>query len=180
MTAASVISVSQSVSHSFAKHTQLAISLVAGFGVLGDAHYGKTVQHIYDKKRNPDAPNLRQVHLIHSELFDEMEPFGYDLSPGQLGENITTRGIDLLSLPAGTKLTLGGAIIELTGLRKPCSKINALGDGLMTKMITKNMSGDIILKCGVMGVVTQSGDVMRGDVIKVVLPDFPHVPLKAV
>ncbi|WP_017931661.1 MOSC domain-containing protein [Robiginitomaculum antarcticum] len=180
MSRACVIAVAQSASHSFTKHTQLAVSLIAGFGVQGDAHYGQTVQHIYDKRRDPLRPNLRQVHLIHSELFDEMSRYGYDLGAGQLGENITTRGIDLINLPTGTQLTIGEAQIEVTGLRKPCSKINALGEGLMARMIEKAPSGDLILKCGVMGIITQSGEVMRGDNIDIKLPDLPHRPLGAV
>lgn len=98
---ATVISVSKSDEHTFSKQVLHSITLIAGDGVEGDAHCGKTVQHRSRVKADPTQPNLRQVHLIHSELFEELKEQGFDVAAADLGENITTRGIDLLSLPKG-------------------------------------------------------------------------------
>lgn len=117
--------------HEFSKQTVDAITLLEGIGVEGDAHAGPTVQHRSRVKANPSTPNLRQVHLIHGELLDDLRTSGYDVEPGELGENITTRGLDLLSLPVGARLTIGDAVIVLTGLRNPCQQINNFQAGLL-------------------------------------------------
>ena len=175
---AKVIAVSRKATHKFSKNNQLAIDLVAGFGVSGDAHYGQTVQHRYDKKKDPNRPNLRQVHLIQSELFDWVANKGYAIAPGDLGENITTRGIDLLALPLGTRLKLGeSAIVELTGLRHPCKLINSLGQNLMDVMKDSTPKGEMRPKAGVMSVVIESGKIMPDDEVVVFLPNGPFVPL---
>ena len=155
--------------------------MVEGLGVEGDVHAGKTDQHQSHKARNPDAPNLRQVHLIHAELHDELQDLGFDVSPGQIGENVTTRGVDLLSLPTGTRLHLGDeAIVELTGLRNPCRQLNGIQDGLMNATLEKKEDGTLIRKSGVMSVVVSGGDVKTGDNIRVELPDEPHRPMEPV
>jgi hypothetical protein len=83
--------------------------LIAGLGVAGDVHAGITVRHRSRVAADPDQPNLRQVHLIRSELHDELSEAGYEVPPGGLGENVTTSGIDLLALPVGTILRFGPA-----------------------------------------------------------------------
>src|SRR4051794_16069216 len=131
-----VVAVSRSGSHTFTKPNQAAIRLISGLGVEGDAHLGPKVRHRSDVRKNPERPNLRQVHLIHAELQDELRAAGYEVSPGIVGENVTTRGVDLLGLPAGTRLRLGaGAVIEVTGLRKPCRQLNDFQQGLMEAVI---------------------------------------------
>ena len=133
------------------------------------------------KARNPDAPNLRQVHLIHAEFHDELNAAGFNVSPGQMGENITTRGVDLLNLPAGTRLHLGdGAVVELTGLRNPCKQLNGIQDGLMNATLEKREDGTLVRKAGVMSVVIAGGKVKTGDAIRVELPDEPHRPMEPV
>lgn len=175
-----VIAVASDSAHNIAKPIQSQISLIAGWGVEGDAHAGETVQHRYDKRRNPDAPNLRQVHLMHAELFDQMAEQGIIVQAGQMGENITTRGIDILNLPRGTKLQIGDAIIKVTGLRNPCKYLNEIAPGLMAACIVKHEDGSPFPQSGVMGIITASGDVRAGDGIEVILPPKPHVRLKAV
>jgi len=133
--AAKIIAVAADAKHNTIKPTLPAITLVAGLGVQGDAHLGETVQHLYDKARNPDAPNLRQVHLMHAELFDELAGKGIAVTAGQMGENIVTRGIDLLGLPRGARLHIGQAVIEVTGLRNPCGKINIIHRDLLKSVL---------------------------------------------
>ncbi|MBS1813564.1 MAG: MOSC domain-containing protein [Acidobacteria bacterium] len=165
-----VLAVHQSTRHHFSKEPQLAVHLVAGIGVEGDAHAGTTVQHLYQKRKDPSRPNLRQVHLIHSELFAMLQQRGFDVQPGQLGENITTRGIDLLHLPEGTELHLGGsAMVRLTGLRTPCVLIDRFCPGLMKELIADATAKKYL--AGVMSVVIASGEVRPGDEIRVVLPE---------
>src|SRR5262245_22811703 len=120
-----VIAVGSSTTHSFSKSAQPQITVVAGLGVEGDAHAGVTVKHRSRVAKKPPQPNLRQVHLIHSELFAELAGKGFDVLPGQLGENITTQGIELLALPTGTELRIGAdAVVRLTGLRNPCYQLD--------------------------------------------------------
>ncbi len=176
-----VIAVSLSSNHSFSKMNRESITLLTGLGVEDDAHLGKTVKHRSRVAANPNQPNLRQIHLIHSELHDELRTKGFDVSAGQMGENITTRGIELLMLPRGTKLYLGGtAVVEVTGLRNPCTQLNDFQPGLMSAVLEYDERGNLIRKAGIMGIVLVSGEVRAGDSIKVVLPDEPYHPLERV
>jgi len=176
-----VLAVSSSSSHSFSKPTRTSIRLLKGLGIEGDAHAGTTVKHRSRVAKDPSQPNLRQVHLIHAELFEELEAKGFAVSAGEMGENVTTRGIDLLNLPAGTRLLLGGsAVVEVTGLRNPCIQIDRFRKGLMKAVLGKDAQGNLIRKYGVMGIVLEGGDVRPGDEIRVELPPQPHRPLEVV
>lgn len=176
-----VVSVSLSPTHSFSKAAAERIVLLAGLGVEGDAHMGSTVKHRSRVAQNPNQPNLRQVHLLHSELFDEVRNAGYQVEPGQLGENITTRGIDLLRLPTGTKLLIGEqAMIELTGLRNPCMQIDNFQSGLLRAVLDQDENGNLVRKAGVMAIVLTGGEVQAGDAIRVELPPEPYRPLERV
>jgi len=178
---ATVLAVHRSASHDFSKYPEDAITLVEGLGVEGDAHAGATVQHRSRVKRDPTAPNLRQVHLLQSELFDTLVEQGHAVFPGDLGENVTTRGIDLLSLPVGTILRLGAmAEVEITGLRNPCSQIDRFQPGLTAKVLDRDANGGLVRKAGVMAVVRRGGSVRRGDNIAVQLPQHPHRLLEPV
>ena len=177
----SVVAVSASSTHSMSKPNRLSIRLLEGLGVEGDAHSGKTVKHRSRVRRDPSQPNLRQVHLLHSELHDELRNSGFDLAPGQVGENITTNGVDLLRLPAGTQLQIGAdAVVEITGLRNPCLQLHGIQEGLMQAVLDRDTDGNLVRKCGVMGIVLKSGDVKPGDEVRVVLPTPPHTPLQVV
>lgn len=179
--AGTVIAVSRGEAHRFSKSPCDSIRLIAGFGVEGDAHAGTTVQHLSRMKRNPKAPNLRQVHLIHGELHDELKVLGFDLLPGQMGENILTRDLDLLHLPAGTRLQIGDdAVIALTGLRNPCHQLDLLHPGLMAATLGRAPDGTTIRKAGVMAIVLNSGVVRPGDLIFPRWPQPPQVPLQPV
>ncbi|SDO23021.1 MOSC domain-containing protein [Actinacidiphila guanduensis] len=176
-----VVSVSRDTDHRFSKPVQDSIRLLAGLGVEGDAHLGTTVQHRSRVAKDPTQPNLRQVHLIHSELFTELRAAGYDVAPGDLGENITTAGLDLHALPTGTRLGLGPqARVEITGLRNPCLQIDAFRAGLLKRVVWRDEEGRLVLRGGVMGVVLESGTVQPGDAIGVELPATPHRPLERV
>lgn len=176
-----VVSVHRSSIHNFSKDTCHQITLLKGLGVEGDAHCGKTVQHRSRVANDPDQPNLRQVHLIQAELFDELEENGFSVDPGQLGENITTRGIDLMALPEKTRLKIGTMIeIELTGLRNPCAQIDDFKPGLLDEVLHRDHSGLTKRKCGVMAIVNQGGTLHPGDEITVILPAQPHSPLRRV
>lgn len=175
-----VIAVASDKAHNIIKPVRETIKLIAGWGIEGDAHAGKTVQHRYDKRRNPDAPNLRQVHLMHAELFDEMRELGITVEPGQMGENITTRNVDTLNLPRGTRLKIGEAVIEMTGLRNPCKYLNQVAPGLMQACINKYVDGTVFPQSGVMGIIVQSGHVKAGDEIHIILPEEPYERLKPV
>lgn len=176
-----ITAVSVSQTHTFSKSNQPSIHLIAGLGVEGDAHLGETVKHRSRVARDPSQPNLRQVHLIHSELHDELQTAGFDVTPGKMGENVTTRGIDLLALPTGTKLCLGStAIVKVTGLRNPCKQLDAYQEGLMAATLDHDDKGNLILKAGIMAIVLQGGDVQPGDTIEVELPPEPHQPLERV
>jgi MOSC domain-containing protein YiiM len=170
-----VVAVARSERHGFSKQPTDSITLRAGLGVEGDAHLGVTVQHLSRIAVDPTQPNLRQVHLIHRELFDELNAKGFRVSPGDLGENITTRDVALLDLPTGTLLTLGdGAIIEVTGLRNPCAQIERFEPGLLAAVLDKGPGGELIRKSGIMGIVIKGGTVRPGDGIKISLPAAPH------
>ncbi|MEP6814014.1 MAG: MOSC domain-containing protein [Marmoricola sp.] len=167
--------------HRFSKVPVQEIRLLAGLGVEGDAHSGVTVQHRSRVARDPTQPNLRQVHLIHAELLEEVAADGHRVAPGDLGENVTTRGVELLALPVGTLLRLGGeAVVRVTGLRNPCVQIEAFDDGLLEQLVGRSDDGSVMRKAGVMGVVTRGGLVREGDPIDVVLPEGPHRPLAPV
>ena len=177
---ARVISVNKSQSHSFSKYPAEEISLLEGLGVEGDAHMGKTVKHRSRVRKDPTQPNLRQVHLIHKELFDSLKSDGFLIEPGQIGENITTENIDLLNLPKGTQLHIGHATIEITGLRNPCVQLNTFQEGLMHKLVYKNKDGETIRKCGVMGIVLTSGKIKPGAEINIKYPVKPFEKLERV
>lgn len=171
MMAAEVVSVSARRGHGLGKTVSLFITLVAGQGVAGDAHCGETVKHRSRAAKDPTAPNLRQVHLIHAELLDELAAKGFAVAPGALGENILTRGLDLLSLSEGTELAFSsGARIRITGLRNPCHQINGHTPGLMNAMLDRANDGSLIRKGGVMGIVLAGGDVQAGEAISVSYP----------
>jgi len=166
---ATIIGLSCDPAHRFSKPPRAAIRLLAGLGAEGDAHAGRTVQHLSRIAKDPTTPNLRQVHLIHAELFDELASKGFIITPGQLGENVTTRGIDLLGLSRGTRLRLGAeALIEITGLRNPCHQLNGIAPGLMAAVLDKAADGSLIRKCGVMAVVVTGGEVQVGDAVTLV------------
>ncbi len=176
-----VAAVGSNAKHSFSKPTQEHIRLLAGLGVEGDAHCGVHVKHRSRVAQDPMQPNLRQVHLIHAELFDELAPKGYSVRPGEMGENIATRGIALLELPVGTRLRVGAtAVLELTGLRNPCKQIDAFKAGLMSAVLAREPDGRVVLKAGVMGIVIADGVVRAGDAIFVELPPRPHRRLERV
>lgn len=178
---AAVLVVHRSSSHSFSKFAEDAITLLPGLGVQGDAHAGTTVKHRSRVARDASQPNLRQVHLLHAELFDELMASGFAVWPGELGENITTRGVDLLGLPTGTCLHLGStAVVELTGLRNPCSQIERFQAGLTAAVLGRDAGGNLVRKAGVMGVVAVAGEVQAGDSIRIELPAGPLLPLEPV
>jgi hypothetical protein len=173
-----VAAVHASDDHHLWKATRPAIRLVAGLGVEGDAHRGATVQHRSRVARDPTQPNLRQVHLIHGELHDELRLAGFDVGPGQMGENITTRGLAVLDLPVGTRLHLGEqAVVEVTGLRNPCRQLDGLAPGLMAAVLDRDDLGTLVRKAGIMAVVASGGVVAPGDPITVELPAGPPEPL---
>jgi MOSC domain-containing protein YiiM len=176
-----VVSVSLRRGHHFSKTPSLGIRLLTGLGVAGDAHMGETVKHRSRVRRDPTQPNLRQVHLIHAELFDELREQGFEVKPGDLGENITTSGIDLLALPTGTLLHIGThAVVEVTGLRNPCVQLDTFRKGLTAATLGKDADGNPVRKAGVMGVVIAGGDVRGGDAIATEMPALPHRTLRPV
>jgi MOSC domain-containing protein YiiM len=176
-----VTAVSSNNEYSFTKPNRDNITLLAGLGVEGDVHSGVTVKHRSRVAQDPTQPNLRQVHLIHEELFAEVDEAGFQVAPGELGENITTRGIDLLGLPVGTLLRLGdSAVVEVTGLRNPCLQIDNFRDGLLKQVVGRDEAGNIVRKAGIMSVVKEGGVVRPGDLIKVEFPAAPHRPLDRV
>lgn len=180
MSSPTVIAVSRRADHRFSKVPAVAIHLLAGLGVEGDVHAGETVRHRSRVARDPNQPNLRQIHLIHAELFDELAGKGFSVGPGDIGENITTRGLDLLALPAGARLMIGAAVIEVTGLRNPCNQLNVFQPGLMDAVLDRDADGGLVRKAGVMGVVVTSGAVRPGDAIVLVLPPPPLRSLQPV
>lgn len=175
---AQVVGVSASPVHAFSKDARPLVRLLAGLGVEGDAHLGTTVQHRSRVRRDPTAPNLRQVHLVHAELHDELAAAGYTVGPGQLGENVTTRGLDLLGLATGTRLRLGPeAVVEVTGLRNPCYQIDDFQQGVLKEVVGRDTTGAVVRKAGVMAIVLVGGEVRPGDPIAVETPPEPHRPL---
>jgi MOSC domain-containing protein YiiM len=178
---ASVLAVASQGSHRFSKTPRLWIRLLEGLGVEGDAHLGTTVKHRSRVARDPSQPNLRQVHLLHAELLDELAAAGFRVGPGAIGENVLTRGLDLLGLPTGTRLHLGeAAVVEVTGLRNPCVQLDRFQFGLMQAVLDRAPDGSLIRKAGVMAVVRAGGEVRPGDAIGVALPPAPHRALQPV
>lgn len=179
-----VTAVSSNGVYSFTKPNRDSVTLLAGLGVEGDVHAGVTVKHRSRIAKDPTRPNLRQVHLLHEELFDEVAAAGFTVTPGDLGENITTRGVDLLGLPTGTLLRLGdaesGAVLEVTGLRNPCPQIDGFRRGLLKRVVGRDEEGNVVRRAGIMSVVTSGGTVRPGDPVIAVLPDGPHRPLRPV
>ena len=176
-----VVCVSSSGTHTFSKPTHEHIRLLAGLGVEGDAHSGKTVKHRSRVAKDPTQPNLRQVHLIHAELHDDLAASGFNVSPGQMGENVTTRGVDLLGLPTGARLHLGEeAVIEVTGLRSPCGQLDGIQAGLRDATMPEDDDGNPTLLSGVMSIVLTGGDVRPEDGIRVEMPPEPHRRLEKV
>lgn len=176
-----VTAVSCNGQYSFTKPNRDSITLLAGLGVEGDVHAGVTVKHRSRVAKDPTQPNLRQVHLIHEELFAEVGAEGFKVVPGDLGENITTRGIDLLGLPVGTLLRIGDdAVLEVTGLRNPCLQIDNFQDGLLKRVVGRDEAGDIVLKAGIMSIVKEGGVVRPGAPITAELPSGPHRRLERV
>lgn len=173
--------VSSNEGYDFTKPGKDSVTLLAGLGVEGDVHAGVTVKHRSRVAQDPTQPNLRQVHLMHQELFAELKDAGFEVGPGDLGENITTSGIDLLALPVGTLLRLGDeAVVEVTGLRNPCLQIDAFQEGLLRQVVCRADDGTIVRKAGIMGVVTMGGVVRPGDAVEAELPAGPHRPLERV
>ena len=180
-TMAVVTAVSRSKRHTFSKSTQESIMLVAGRGIDGDVHEGALVKHRSRLRRDPSQPNLRQVHLIHAELHDELKAAGFVVAAGQMGENVTTRGIDLLALPTASRLFLGAeAVVEVTGLRNPCTQLDDFQPGLMSAVLGRDEHGAVVRKAGVMGIVVAGGLVRPGDAILVEMPSTPHRVLEPV
>ncbi|MGC0329405.1 MOSC domain-containing protein YiiM [Streptomyces sp. SAI-170] len=176
-----VAAVSSNGTYSFTKPNRDSITLIAGHGVEGDVHAGTTVKHRFRMAKDPSQPNLRQVHLIHEELFAEVAEAGFEVAAGQLGENVTTRGVDLLGLPVGARLHLGDeAVVEVTGLRNPCAQIDGFQKGLMKQVVGRDADGAVRFRSGIMSVVVTGGVVRPGDPVKVELPQGPHRPLEIV
>jgi MOSC domain-containing protein YiiM len=176
-----VVAVSRSSTHTMAKPNCDCIRLLAGLGVEGDAHLGETVKHRSRVARDPTQPNLRQVHLLHAELHDELASRGFAVGPGEMGENITTRGLDLLRLPVGTRLRLGdAAVVVVTGLRNPCAQLDGIRKGLMAATLDRDTQGNLIRKAGIMAIVEAGGELRPGDTIGVALPPAPHRALEPV
>jgi MOSC domain-containing protein YiiM len=177
----SIVAVSLRAGHHFSKTPGLGIRLLKGLGVAGDAHMGETVKHRSRVRKDPTQPNLRQVHLIHAELFEELRAKGFVVAPGELGENVTTSGLDLLALPAGARLHLGAsAVVEITGLRNPCIQLDQFQKGLMAATLERDAEGNLVRKAGIMGIVLSEGDIRPGDAIRVEMPAGPHRPLQPV
>jgi len=178
---AMVLSVSRSTRHTFSKYAYDLIRLIENEGVEGDAHSGQKVRHRSRVKENPEQPNLRQVHLIHNELIEELRAGGFNVNPGTMGENITTVGLDLLALPRNTTLRFpDGAEIVITGLRNPCAQLDNYQQGLTKAVLDKDSSGNLVRKAGVMGIVKTGGVIRKNDEIEIILPDLPHLKLDRV
>ncbi|GGE20544.1 MOSC domain-containing protein [Aureimonas endophytica] len=176
-----VLALARDDTHRFSKQPAPRLTLLEGLGVEGDAHFGRTVQHLSRVRRDPTQPNLRQVHLIHAELLDELADRGFEVQPGEMGENVTTFGIDLLGLPRGARLKLGAeAVLEVTGLRNPCVQIDRFQEGLMQAVLDRDAAGALVRKAGVMAIVLAGGEVAVGDAVTVELPAEPHRALEPV
>lgn len=176
-----VAAVSSSARHTMAKPNRPVVRLLAGLGVEGDAHCGVTVQHRSRVRADPTQPNRRQVHLVHAELHDQLRAAGFPVEPGRMGENVTTRGVDLLGLPTGTRLRLGpDAVVEVTGLRNPCGQLDGIQPGLRAAVLDRDDDGNLVRLAGIMGIVLATGDVRPGDPVTLTLPPPPHHPLTPV
>lgn len=175
-----VVAVHRSDDHTFSKPTCDSIELLAGLGVAGDAHSGPRVKHRSRVARDPEQPNLRQVHLLAAEVLDEVAERGFSVEPGDIGENITTRGLDLIRLPVGTTLRIGDAVLALTGLRNPCVQIDAFADGLQGAMLGRDDNGALVRKSGVMSVVVTGGTIRPGDEILAAFPAGAHAPMQKI
>jgi MOSC domain-containing protein YiiM len=175
-----IVALSKSPTHTMRKFNENSLVLLTGLGVEGDAHCGETVKHRSRVAQDPTQPNLRQVHLVHAELHDELNATGFAVEQGQMGENITTHGIPLLDLPKGTLLTIGDARIEITGLRNPCHQLNGIQEGLMQAVLGRDADGNLIRKAGIMGIVLNGGRINMGDAIQVELPEPPFMALERV
>ncbi|MGL4609303.1 MAG: MOSC domain-containing protein [Trueperaceae bacterium] len=175
-----IIAVSSSPTHTMSKPNQPSIRLLSGLGVENDAHQGVTVKHRSRVAQDPAQPNLRQVHLLHSELHDELRAKGFEVQPGQMGENITTKDIDLLGLPRYTRLHIGEAVLEVTGLRNPCTQLDGIQQGLMAAVLDHDAEGNLIRKAGIMTLVLRGGDIKQGDAIRITLPSEPFEKLERV
>ena len=179
--AGTVVAVAKDEMHRFSKHLAPEIRLVEGLGVEGDAHQGVTVKHRSRVAADPTKPNLRQVHLIHAELLEELAAKGYQVQPAELGENITTAGVNLLALPEGSMLHIGPEVeLIITGLRNPCAQIDKFQKGLLSAVLAKGADGQLVRKAGIMAIVKTGGLVRKGDKIDVTEPPLPHKPLKPV
>jgi MOSC domain-containing protein YiiM len=179
--AAIITALAASATHSMSKPRRETLRLLAGLGIEGDAHQGVTVKHRSRVARDPSQPNLRQVHLVHSELHDELRALGFAIEAGRMGENVTTRGVYLLALPTGARLHLGAsAVVEVTGLRNPCVQLEGIAPGLMKAVLDRDVRGGLIRKAGVMGIVLAGGELRVGDAIGIELPSEPHRPLEPV
>ena len=167
-----------SAGHTMGKPAVDSIRLIEGIGVDGDVHSGTTVQHLSRIARDPSQPNLRQVHLIPAEVHDGLAASGLEVEPGAMGENVTTRGLDLFALPVRTRLRLGGvAEVELTGLRNPCRQLEGVREGLQSAVLLHGPDGALVRRAGVMAIVVAAGPVAPGDAIDVIVPPEPHEPL---
>jgi MOSC domain-containing protein YiiM len=176
-----ITAISRNGTYSFSKPNRESITLLAGFGVEGDVHGGATVKHRFRMAKDPSQPNLRQVHLMHEELFEELRAAGFEVGAGELGENVTTRGVDLLGLPVGTLLHLGDeAVVEVTGLRNPCAQIDRFRKGLLKQVVGRSEDGRALFRSGIMSVVVRGGVVRAGDAVGVELPEGPHRALDIV
>ena len=176
-----VESVHASAGHTSCKPAQPSIRLLEGLGVEGDAHQGRTVQHRSRVRRDPNQPNLRQVHLVAAELHDELAARGFAVGPGEMGENVTTRGVDLLALPSRTRLRVGPeAVVEVTGLRNPCRQLERIQPGLMEAVLDRDDVGALVRRAGVMAVVVSGGEIRPGDTVTVEPPPAPHSKLEPV
>ena len=166
-----VLALSKSAAHTLIKKNQESLTLLTGLGIEGDAHLGVSVKHRSRVRKNPNAPNLRQVHLIHSELHEELREKGFEILAGQMGENVTTQGIDILSLPENAILKFGETQVQIKGLRNPCHQLNTLQEGLMNAVLGKDENGELIRKAGIMGIVLNGGTINVGDAIEVIYPE---------
>jgi MOSC domain-containing protein YiiM len=175
-----IIALHRNPLHGFSKQAEDSLVLLTMIGVEGDAHAGATVKHRSRVAADPLQPNLRQVHLLHKEMIDEVNAQGFDIHPGDVGENITTRGLDLLALPRHARLRVGDAILSITGLRNPCAQLDNFRPGLTQAFLGRRADGTLIRKAGVMAIVLQGGVVRRGDAVELDLPRAPHLPLERV
>jgi len=176
-----VVSLSKDSDHKFSKEVCEVLTFLKNLGIEGDAHCGITVKHRSRVKTDPSQPNLRQVHLVHSELIAELKNSGFDVSPGAIGENVLTSGIDLLSLPKNTILSLGSdVVLRVTGLRNPCAQLDNYQSGLTKAVLGKDENGHLVRKAGIMAVVEEGGVVKVGDTISIQLPPEPHEALERV